>query len=145
MILEKGKISKFGKIPNKDLLQSPVLQTPDALFGMEIFQSYGMAVGKEVFETAYWIGRFFEQMKTDKLWPVYRTEVKLHVCGTVRAKDSTVRESMIKRWGEPGKPRDPGPTFGVTDDVWSALAIATTVFDWSKKQKPLPAHPAFAK
>lgn len=126
-------------------MESPALKT-ESIVGMEIFQSYGMAVGKEVFETAYWIGRFFQSLPPGTVFrPIYRTEVKNHTCRTARANDSMVRQAMIHRWGEPGKPRNPGPTHGITKDIWSALAIATTVYDWMRSGKPHIEHPAFAK
>ncbi len=63
---------------------------------IEDISHMGMAVGKDVFETLKWIGRFDfrEQAKL-----ITRKEVKLHICGSVRAKDSNVRQAVIDRYG----------------------------------------------
>ena len=62
---------------------------------------------------------------------VYRTQVKLHICGTARAKDSNVRQALMDRYGSTrelaiGKKKTPGPLYGFSADMWSALAIALT-------------------
>ena len=44
-----------------------------------------MAVGREVFETCLWIGRFVEAWyEPDAVQLVYRRDVKLHLCGSAR-------------------------------------------------------------
>jgi hypothetical protein len=97
---------------------------------IEMIASYGMPVGKEVFETVLWIGRFIE------VWGgpftlIYRKDVKLHLCGSVRAKDSNIRQALIDRFGAPGTKANPGMTYGISKDVWSALAVAVTFEDKS--------------
>jgi hypothetical protein len=100
---------------------------------IEMIASYGMAVGKEVFETCVWIGRFMECWADTTMPPelVYRREVKLHMCASVRAKDANIRQAIIDRYG-PGKERavglkaSPGPLYGFKADCWQALALAIT-------------------
>ena len=58
-----------------------------------------MAVGAEVFETVHWSGRF-----TEALWPtpvvqLPRRAVKLHLCGSARAKDPNIRQALLDRFG----------------------------------------------
>jgi hypothetical protein len=125
-----GRPVNFGKVPNDWLLQRlRDQQCLDAtgVFGqsqhvtIEMIASYGMPVGSEVFDTCVWIGR----------------EVKLHLCGQARAKDPNVRQALIDRFG-PGREKaigtkkQPGPLYGVSADVWSALAVAVT---WSELQR----------
>src|SRR3990167_6090451 len=61
-----------------------------------------------------------------------------HLCHDSRAKDGNIRAALIDRFG-PGKDRaigrkaTPGPLFGVSSDVWSALAIAVTFTDTHAK------------
>jgi hypothetical protein len=55
---------------------------------------------------------------------VYRNAVKLHICGTPRAKDPNIRQALIDKYGAPGTKKNPGPTYGVSSHLWSALAIA---------------------
>ena len=103
-----------------------------------------MAVGAEVFETCVWTGRFI-QCWTDSPFSyrigaerpvrrVFRRDVKMHLCGSARAKDANVRQALIDRYG-PGKEAaigrkaTPGPLYGVTTHVWAALAVAVTAAD----------------
>jgi hypothetical protein len=115
------------------ILRGPVLQLGAKAAGIdhlaiEMIESFGMAVGKEVFETVFWTGRFYQA------WPglctlVYRKEVKMHLCSSMRAKDPNIRQALIDRLGPPGKKASPGPTFGIAGDVWSALAVAVTFYE----------------
>jgi hypothetical protein len=97
----------------------------------------GMAVGAEIFETVFWSGRFAEAWagKWDR---VKRHEVKMHLCGNMRAKDANIRTAIIDRYG-PGKDKaigrkkSPGPLFGLSGDCWSALAVAIT---WTETKSP---------
>lgn len=123
---------EWDKIPNAQMLTTVSALRYDAL-AIEMVASYGMAVGATVFETCVWIGRFIEREKTCP-FPyrrVYRKDVKLHLCGTTRAKDTNIRQALIDRYG-PGKDKavglkaSPGPLYGMKADCWSALAVAIT-------------------
>lgn len=120
-----GAILKGEKLPNKSLLKVLADAQPMQL-AIETLQSFGMPVGAEVFNTAIWVGRYIQLAETaGHAWQlVKRTEVKLHHCGTVRAKDADIRRQMIQKFGAPGTKKNPGATFGITGDIWSALAIA---------------------
>ncbi len=100
-------------------------------WAIEMVASYGMPVGKEVFETVLWIGRFHEAItsRSGIVQFVYRKDVKLHLCGSVRAKDGNVRQALLDRYGAPGTKKKPGPTYGIKADMWSALAVATYAKD----------------
>lgn len=103
---------------------------------IEMIASYGMAVGREIFETCMWIGRYVE------LWDflgagstfVYRADVKMHLCKNNSAKDANIRAALIDRFG-PGKDKaiglkkTPGPLFGISGDEWAALGVAVTYSD----------------
>jgi hypothetical protein len=97
--------------------------------------SYGMAVGATVFETCVWSGRFIERWLSGRAYRpqpdrIYRKEVKMHLCGSMRAKDANVRQALIDRYGGKeaaiGKKANPGPLYGMSGDCWSALAVAIT-------------------
>ena len=92
----------------------------------EWIESQGMVVGKETFQTVYWIGRFAEACKL-KLIP--RRAVKLHLCGSARAKDPNIRQALLDRLGPTGTKKDPGPCYGVSSHAWQALALALTYAD----------------
>ncbi len=112
-----------------------LMRIEDAVVAIEMIASYGMAVGREVFETCVWIGRLQQSpMRPDDVRLVYRQQVKLHLCGTPRAKDANIRQSLIDRLGPQGTKKQPGPTYGVRSHAWAALAVAVTVAD----QESLP-------
>jgi len=97
---------------------------------VEMVASYGMPVGREVFETCVWIGRFL-QVYPGPTHRIYRKDIKLHLCGQYRAKDANIRQELLNRFG-PGKDKaigkkaSPGPLYGICRDLWSALAVAVT-------------------
>ena len=92
---------------------------------IEMIASYGMAVGKEVFETCVWIGRFMQAFE-GRVSLIYRRDVKLHLCGNVRAKDTNVRQALLDKVGPQGTKAAPGPTYGIKSHAWAALAVAVT-------------------
>lgn len=133
----KRVVYEKDTVPNADLLDRIphyVSVNGGALCAIEMIASYGMAVGAEVFDTCVWIGRFIERWNRSSPYEaerVFRRDVKLHLCGTSKAKDANVRQALIDMFG-PGKDRaigkakSPGPLYGVSGDVWAALAVAVT-------------------
>ena len=130
-ILEGTKIVEARKVPNYDMLfqieswkTKPFYLAPIAI---EMIQAMGMAVGREVFETCRWVGRFEECWRWcggTAFKTIYRSEVKMHWCNSVRAKDKNIRQSLIDAYGKPRTKKNPGPTYGLAGDCWSALAVA---------------------
>lgn len=96
---------------------------------IEMIASYGMPVGREVFETCVWIGRFIEAWGGPYTL-VYRRDVKMFLCGNNAAKDANIRQALIDRYGGKdkaiGKKKAQGPLYGISSDVWSALAVGVT-------------------
>jgi len=106
---------------------------PTDRVAIEMIASYGMPVGKEVFETCVWIGRFCEAWKGESEPAlIYRRDVKLHLCGSVRAKDANIRQALIDKLGPQGTKKAPGPTYGVKSHAWAALAVAVTFAETKK-------------
>ena len=68
--------------------------------------SYGMPVGKEVFDTCVWIGRFIEAFDLEYEY-VYRKDEKMNLCHSMKAKDSNIRQALIDRFGEVGTKKKP--------------------------------------
>lgn len=94
---------------------------------IEWIASYGMGVGQEVFDTCKFVGRV-EEIWAGKQLPfrlVFRKDVKLHLCQNMRAKDSNIRLALIDKYGVVGTKKKPGPLFGVSSHLWSALAVAS--------------------
>lgn len=144
---------RFGKVANWNLLKMisddvDFLACRQAVIEMVGHYGTGMSVGKEIFETCVWIGRFkqawYSTLGDDvneivDAEVVLRATVKTHICGTVKANDSNIRAALIDRYGGKenavGNKKTPGPLWGVSKDVWSALAIAVTWFEMQKQQK----------
>lgn len=119
--LEKKIITK-GILANHDMLAC-IESTPCDCLVLEMVESYGMPIGKEVFETVFWIGRFYERT-TRPARRIYRKDVKLFLCGSMKAKDGNIRQALIDLIGPQGTKKEPGPTYKVHADEWAALAVA---------------------
>lgn len=123
-----------GILPNEDMMKIIDQSNAYMPLAIEMVACYGMAVGKEVFETVYWIGRFVERRGAEWCHRLYRKDIKLHLCGSVRAKDQNVRQALIDRFG-PGKAKAmgvkkaQGPLYGIKSHEWAALATAVTYVD----------------
>jgi hypothetical protein len=139
VVYHHGRPVAFAKEPNAvvlDRVDTAGYDYPHVdLLAIESIASYGMPVGAEVFETCVWSGRFIQawaHWHGEDFARVYRRDVKLHLCGSARAKDANVRQALIDHYG-PGKgiaigrKASPGPLYGVTADVWAALAVAVAV------------------
>ena len=127
----------FEKIDNKLLrekLLSELRYYPIETVAIEMIASYGMPVGKEVFETCVWIGRFIETIKCPFTYYIYRKEEKINLCGSMKAKDNNIRQALIDRFGEVGTKKNQGWFYGFKKDIWSAYAVGVT---WLDKQKEL--------
>ena len=92
------------------------------LLVIEMIASYGMPVGKEVFDTCVWIGRFIQQ------------DEKMNICGSMKAKDSNIRQALIDRFGTVGTKKNPGWFYGFKADCWSAYAVGITYLDLTKEK-----------
>lgn len=135
------RLIKFGKADNTALLalvaNADVLYDVDAV-AIEMVASYGMAVGREVFETCVWIGRFHQAAGHPNTHYVYRKEEKEILCGSLRAKDANIRQVLIDRYARhdlkngKGTKANPDVFYGVSKDVWAAIAVGVTYYELSK-------------
>ncbi|MCX5691553.1 MAG: hypothetical protein NTV94_17470 [Planctomycetota bacterium] len=117
---------------------------------IEQIASMGMSVGAETFETCVWTGRFMETFEAGSQTTAHRiprVPIKVHLCGTAKAKDANVRQALIDRFGGSSalrKPKaakknrhgavivpavDPGPLAGISSHCWAALALACVYVD----------------
>lgn len=141
-LYDGATVRSAGVMPNEDMLLYLHLN-PVPRLAIEMIASYGMAVGREVFETCVWIGRFQESWHNpSSVELIYRKDVKLHLCGTNKAKDANVRQAlldMFPRTGggavpQVGTKKEPGPLYGISTHAWPALGVAITAF--AKTQTP---------
>lgn len=112
---------------------------------IEMVASYGMAVGKDVFETCVWIGRFDEALQHGSAELVYRRDVKLHHCGQTKANDSNIKQALVDRFAPgvrnhgKGTKADPGWFYGFHKDIWQAYALAVLAADRIEGRKGVAA------
>lgn len=130
VIIEDYKPIKFGKVSNYEMLDI-IHMDIYPLTVIEMIASYGMAVGKEVFETCVWIGRFTEVSCGTEY--IYRKDVKMNLCGQTKAKDTNIRQALIDRFGVVGTIKNKGFFYGFKADIWSAYAVGVTYLDTVKK------------
>lgn len=127
VLLDGGQVVSSGVEPNDQVLQRIRVSVADRL-AVEMIASYGMAVGREVFQTCVWVGRFQQAWRDPgAVRLVFRQQVKLHLCQSPRAKDANIRQALIDRLGPQGTKKAPGPTYGVSSHAWAALGVAVTV------------------
>lgn len=98
---------------------------------IEMVASYGMPVGKTVFDTCVFIGELKRQAEHygQAVHLVYRKDEKMNLCHNMTAKDSNIRQALIDRFGEVGTKNNKGWFYGVSKDVWSAIAVGVTWAD----------------
>lgn len=124
VMYEAGRVIDAG-VDDNELLLKMVQDAEHGRLAIEMIASYGMAVGREVFETCVWVGRFMQAWRDPKaVRLVYRQQVKLHLCNSPRAKDANVRQALIDKLGPQGTKKAPGPTYGVSSHAWAALGVA---------------------
>lgn len=143
LIGENLKPVEFGKVGNEILyhklkykyFSSTTFNENNTDLVIEMVASYGMAVGVEVFETVFWIGRFWEVGMPMSVQRIYRKDEKINLCGNMKAKDSNIIQALIDRfaYGVPNKGKgtknNPGWFYGFSKDIWQAYAVGVTYYD----------------
>jgi hypothetical protein len=130
-ISEKGILENAAMLARiTDWAHCKVLgdDAPDVL-AIEQVACYGMKVGKTIFDTVFWSGRF-AQAWGETFVQIPRDAVKLKLCGMrgARIKDKHIRAALIEKFGGKakaiGNKKSPGALFGCATHNWSALAVA---------------------
>ena len=115
------------------------LSNPVDHFAVEWLQSYGFAVGQDVFQTCRWVGRFeIAWDYQDNIFFYARPSILTHVRGGT--KKGTVRQALMLRFGGTKKGE---PLHGIAKHEWDALAAGIyhidarntgkdLVVDWSR-------------
>lgn len=107
-----------------------------------------MPIDENSVETLIWSGTFWGAVPGPAAW-IRRSTVKLHLCGTARAKDSHVNTAVMDRF-EPcgggsrpaiGTKAQPGPLYGISQGgiskhVFPALAVVITYLDQQGIEAP---------
>jgi hypothetical protein len=124
-----------GKIVSNELLVVTLNNGNVSGFGhlvIEEIESFGMAVGKETFQTVFWAGRFAQAWECPGQfsWSLLpRRAVKLHLCGSMKAKDANIRQALINKYGGIACTKKGGALHGIKSHLWAALAVAVTYRD----------------
>jgi hypothetical protein len=146
VLYKEGAVLCKGKHLNADVwaVAHNYGSSPDGwVMAIEMPACYGMAVGETVFDTCRWVGIFQDTFGVHKTHLVYRKArnkedgiegVCMHICKNNRAKDSNIRQAIIDRYPATGGGKtpqigtkaQPGPLYGVSADIWAALAVAIT-------------------
>ena len=130
------KIEESGKVDNEKMMEIARFGYYDACV-IEMFSSYGMRVGKEVFESVVMVGKIMEAVYYRKGFyadRIERQKVKQYVCckgGSV--KDADVIQTLKDRFGEKGTKKNPGFFFGINADQWQAFSTAVAYIDMKKE------------
>lgn len=133
-----------GLVPNAELLDAlrtgalvrELAGTTGTVVVVEEMRSFMASVGASIFDTVRWAGRFEEAAHPGRVEVIGRKRVAAHLTGSARWGDSIIRAALIDRYGGAGgkdaaigRKAAPGPLYGISRDVWSALAIALTWLD----------------
>lgn len=136
---------QHGKIDN-DKLEELMLELDYEHLVLEMVASYGMSVGKSVFDTVFHTGRFSGIKTSVKYTRITRSQVKMHLLGRTSAKDTHITQFLVQRfltteemdrWGDYGKgvKADKGYFYGFNNDIYQAYAVGVTWLDVTKQGK----------
>ena len=123
----------FAKVANNDINLLIRNYAPNlTAVVIERVASYGMPVGREVFDTCEWIGRFTQTAADQKIPVNYvlRQEEKLAICKSPKANDATIRRALIDRFAVhdfkngKGTKKNPDFFYGFKADCWAAYSVA---------------------
>lgn len=131
VLMEDYKPADFDILPNAELLERFYTESYNLCdLAIEMVANMGMpAVGASLFETAFWIGRYWEASDGVVKEKIYRKDEKMNLCGQTKAKDANIRQALIDRFGEVGTKKSPGWFYGFKKDIWAAYAVGVTFLD----------------
>ena len=137
--IEKDTLKPLSFDKNKnELVLDVVLQGEYDVLIIERIAAFGMPVGKSVFETCEWVGRFTQAAQKPVDY-IYRQDEKLHLCHDSRAKDANIRRALIDRFAThdlkngKGTKKNPDWFYGFSSDVWAAYAVGITYIETKRK------------
>lgn len=128
-------IKEGAKLDNVDLigvLECFAFYGTNKHVAIEMIASYGMAVGRSVFETCVFIGQLKQICLAYDMEPkfIYRKDEKMTLCNSMKAKDSNIRQALIDRYAKfdfkngKGTKKNPDTFYGFKSDMWAAMAVA---------------------
>ena len=136
------KIISCGKEPNEWVL-SCFDDFNIEVSVIEEMVAYGKWSGREVTDTAFWVGRFYEASHTD-VFLINRPKIRWHIGGQKKVTDAIIIERLIERFcpviydnfvtGKLTKNKMINAAReeyfkGFHDDIWQAFALGVTWYD----------------
>lgn len=140
---------RHGKVLNEELFEiilqivmAARIKNADLSVAIEMVESYGMPVGREVFDTCVWIGKYIEYIEFfgRQVTLIYRHEEKMAICHSTKANDATIRTALVDRFAPDtpnhgkGYKKSPGWFYGFHADVWQAYAVGVTFYELKNKE-----------
>lgn len=134
----------FGKVSNEKILELIARWHGRCDFAIEFPYPKNNVVPYEVFVMAAWVGRMEQVLaQLGKGYAkIFRHREKSVMCKNGSATDAQIRAAVIDVMGGKGTASNPGPTFGVSADVWQAIAVGITFLvegDSYERAKTMPA------
>lgn len=135
VLYDGARVVDAGVAPNHDVLRWVQAGQGAAVLTIEMMKARGMPTSNDEFRTLVWVGRFMQAWRDpEAVHLVYRNEVKLHICGSMKAKDTNIRAALIELFAptgggktpQIGTSKQPGPLYGVSSHAWPALGVAVT-------------------
>ena len=134
---DSHSIVNKGISENDSLLVHTMYDDDIDVMAIEMVASYGMPVGKEVFETVYWIGRFCQAShRSGRPFHRYykKTDINQAICFNSKVNDSIIRRAVLDMFPKTGGGKEPavgtkkkpGPLYGFSSHMYPALAVALT-------------------
>lgn len=133
---ENHSIIDNGISENNEIIE--LIDTMDFdVMAIEMVASYGMPVGKETFETVYWIGRFAEKARSFGIYVeryYKKTDINPAICFNSNVKDAMIRRALLDMFPKTGGGKEqsigtkkqPGALYGINSHMFPALAVALT-------------------
>ncbi len=130
------ELTDFAILENDKLLTTLTAYSPRDVV-IEQITSYGQTVGQTVFDTCEAVGRMIERCHLHRhaVHKMPRRKVKLWLLGRPNGSDADVSNAVAERYvgfdgggkrAAKGVKAAPGPLYGVSKDVWQALALGVT-------------------
>ena len=131
LVSEDQRVIRADKVGNDSLIEQ-IRQNPPEHVASESIQSYGMAVGRSVFDTCFFIGEVIRTCKDAgipfTLYP--RPEYTRRICGVGKVNDAVLRQALLLRFGGDRK-GEPLYALKGNSDKRSAFAVAVYHLDVS--------------
>ena len=129
LVSDDQRVLQADKVGNDALIER-IRQDPPSHVALESIQSYGMVVGRSVFDTCFFIGEVIRACKDAgipfTLYP--RPEYTRRICGVGKVNDAVLRQALLLRFGGDRKGEPLYALKGCTDKR-SAFAVAVYHLD----------------